>query len=172
MPNDDAEKMTELLATLPYCTGEWLSGSGGHRKHNPNCTNSAVWWHPNDSFAYCEDHIVERDKKYYWHRSEWFEKLADFMDEREKVISDLRKKSSIDATLSMEKQQKLSLLEELIEAAYERGYLECESAMATHEHQITGSVKKSKALLKGCREKVRTAFGLDPAAEATNQWIK
>jgi|SRR5271166_1894395 len=76
--------MTALLAVKPAwlnppkCTGEWLSGSGGHRVHKTDCTNNAEWWHPDDMFAYCAEHIVEHDKPDYWPRAEWAERLAKY----------------------------------------------------------------------------------------------
>jgi hypothetical protein len=47
---------------LPTCSGAWIAGSGGHRAHDPPCDNIATWWHPGDMWAYCDQHINEREK--------------------------------------------------------------------------------------------------------------
>jgi hypothetical protein len=49
----------------PTCAGHWKCGSGGHRVHEPSCGKPATWWHPDDMFAYCDEHCPERDKKFY-----------------------------------------------------------------------------------------------------------
>lgn len=49
----------------PSCNGKWLHGSGGHRVHEGGCKNEPTWWHPDDCHAYCDEHIPERDKKFF-----------------------------------------------------------------------------------------------------------
>jgi hypothetical protein len=46
------------------CSGKWISGSGGHRLHEP-CNKEAIYWHPDDSFMYCEDHIAPHEIDLY-----------------------------------------------------------------------------------------------------------
>lgn len=46
----------ELLAALPKCAGEWLSGSGGHIKLGP-CGKLATFEDPDDAYRYaCDAH--------------------------------------------------------------------------------------------------------------------
>jgi NADPH-dependent ferric siderophore reductase len=52
------------LVERPHCSGEWQDGSGAHRTHAP-CSALADWWHPDDIFAYCEAHVVERERRTY-----------------------------------------------------------------------------------------------------------
>lgn len=61
-----AIKAYDALASsaAPACSGEWVSGSGGHREHAP-CGRPADWWHPDDPYAYCDTHLVEHDREYY-----------------------------------------------------------------------------------------------------------
>ncbi len=61
------------LAAAPRCSGEWLSGSGGHRVHG-KCTAVAVWWRSDDMHCYCDAHIVEHDKPLY--DEPWWADLA------------------------------------------------------------------------------------------------
>lgn len=50
----------------PYCSGNWIAGSGGHRVHSPRpCHLKATWWHPDDMFAYCDKHVPEVDIPQY-----------------------------------------------------------------------------------------------------------
>lgn len=48
----------------PGCSGKHVGGSGGHRVHGV-CGKPARWWHPDDTFAYCDDHVSERDRVAY-----------------------------------------------------------------------------------------------------------
>ena len=50
----------------PMCSGKWVRGSGGHREHEP-CDKQATWWCPKDMWAYCDEHIVEHDKRMLCH---------------------------------------------------------------------------------------------------------
>lgn len=52
----------EDFDSVPHCSGEWLSGSGGHRKH-ARCSSVAVWWHPSDTYRYCDTHVPEHDRQ-------------------------------------------------------------------------------------------------------------
>lgn len=52
-------------AERPFCSGKWISGSGGHRIHEP-CGKPADFYHPDDMFAYCEEHICEHEKDQYF----------------------------------------------------------------------------------------------------------
>lgn len=45
----------------PNCSGKWIAGSGGHRKHEP-CGRVADWWDPGDLFAYCDEHLNQHDR--------------------------------------------------------------------------------------------------------------
>ena len=47
----------------PGCSGKWVGGSGGHRKHEP-CQALADWWHPGDLYAYCADHRPSNATEY------------------------------------------------------------------------------------------------------------
>lgn len=55
------------------CNGNWTKGSGGHRVHEPcEGRRDSTWWHPDDAFAYCDEHVPERDKASYtklWDRT-------------------------------------------------------------------------------------------------------
>lgn len=42
------------------CCGKWVGGSGGHRVHEP-CDRDGTWWHPDDSYAYCDVHVPPQD---------------------------------------------------------------------------------------------------------------
>lgn len=48
----------------PMCVGEWIGGSGGHRRHK-FCEHPADWWHPDDWYAYCDAHLKEHDRPHY-----------------------------------------------------------------------------------------------------------
>ena len=48
----------------PMCSGEWIRGSGGHRFHAP-CERPADWWHPDDMWSYCDEHLKKHDAKFY-----------------------------------------------------------------------------------------------------------
>lgn len=48
----------------PSCSGKWISGSGGHRTHEP-CGAAAKWWHPDDMYAYCAAHLHPSDEGRY-----------------------------------------------------------------------------------------------------------
>jgi hypothetical protein len=51
----------------PRCLGRWVAGSGGHRAHALDCDRVAMWWHPDDAYAYCDEHVPPSDR-------EWFER--------------------------------------------------------------------------------------------------
>lgn len=55
-----AEPTAEEDNHVILCSGDWVSGSGGHRGHDP-CTNKATWTHPADLFAYCDEHVPDRN---------------------------------------------------------------------------------------------------------------
>lgn len=63
-PAVDAERaaMERVIEMLPGCSGEWLSGGGGHRKHGP-CGRIATWFHSDDIHSYCDEHIKDIDKR-------------------------------------------------------------------------------------------------------------
>lgn len=60
----------------PSCSGHWISGSGGHRKHEP-CSKPADWWHPDDMYAYCELHLSVHDGFRYIRWPELRERLEE-----------------------------------------------------------------------------------------------
>lgn len=66
---EETEELREWLTSTPQCSGEWLRGSGGHREHG-DCDRPATWSHPDDIWAYCDEHIKEHDKWMYVHRPE------------------------------------------------------------------------------------------------------
>lgn len=45
---------------LPRCCGEWLGGSGGHRRHGP-CDRLATRFQIDDSVHYCDEHYKAHD---------------------------------------------------------------------------------------------------------------
>ena len=49
----------------PGCSSAWHSGSGGHIRHSGDCRKEATWWHPDDCFSYCDEHVPESDKAAY-----------------------------------------------------------------------------------------------------------
>lgn len=49
----------------PMCSGNWISGSGGHREHEP-CDKKATWCRL-DMWSYCDEHIKEHDKTMLCH---------------------------------------------------------------------------------------------------------
>lgn len=55
-------KDDDLGLERPACCGEWISGSGGHRVHDGLCHCPADWWHPDDVFAYCDEHLPAVDR--------------------------------------------------------------------------------------------------------------
>ena len=59
-----------LVTRLPVCCGEWIDGSGGHRKHSP-CTRPATWMMDGDMFQYCDCHVVEHEKDTQYERVNW-----------------------------------------------------------------------------------------------------
>lgn len=78
-PEPILEEM-ETLPTPPNCSGEWISGSGGHRTHTP-CKSPATWFSYNSMFAYCDDHIREHEKGFPYIRElrkelSWYSELA------------------------------------------------------------------------------------------------
>lgn len=65
----------EYDGEAPKCSGEWIKGSGGHRIHT-GCDRLATWWHPDDTFAYCDKHCPAFDKREYkklWVKDLWKE---------------------------------------------------------------------------------------------------
>jgi len=59
----------------PACSGKWISGSGGHRIHE-SCDQLADWWHPEDAYAYCSEHVAETEKSSYL---KWEPSLRDYI---------------------------------------------------------------------------------------------
>lgn len=50
----------------PQCYGAIVSGSGGHRMHAfAGCQRRGVYWHPDDSYAYCAEHVTAADVSRY-----------------------------------------------------------------------------------------------------------
>jgi hypothetical protein len=47
---------------LPKCSGQWISGSGGHRQHSP-CSNTATYADWSDQYAYCDAHLEPADRE-------------------------------------------------------------------------------------------------------------
>jgi hypothetical protein len=58
------KKLHENLNPKIKCSGNWISGSGGHKEHEP-CEKNATWIHPDDIWAYCDEHIKDFEKKQY-----------------------------------------------------------------------------------------------------------
>lgn len=80
-----------MVQLLPQCSGEWLSGSGGHKTHSHDCNNRATYYDPDDIHAYCDEHITEHEKKIYKHgvddayakairAEEWQEAMVEYID--------------------------------------------------------------------------------------------
>jgi hypothetical protein len=57
---NSAQEVVDVAATLKKeirtCSGEWISGSGGHRKHKQPCNNPASF--DDDIYAYCDEHWI------------------------------------------------------------------------------------------------------------------
>lgn len=68
-----AEKALQLRGALPSCPGEWLSGTGGHRKHGGNCGEPTTYWAMYDMMAYCDKHAVPHDVT----EAPWTQELRD-----------------------------------------------------------------------------------------------
>lgn len=51
------------------CSGRWVAGSGGHRKHEP-CARPATYWHPEDAYCYCDKHVPTHEARDYYHTPE------------------------------------------------------------------------------------------------------
>lgn len=75
--------VADAVRGYPDCVGSWVKGSGGHRVHDPQCGAPATWFHPEDPYAYCDEHIVEHDKAEYWTRRDWFERAGDELEKLE-----------------------------------------------------------------------------------------
>lgn len=52
--------MDDETTERPCCAGKWTDGSGGHRVHE-RCGKLADWWHPDDMYAYCDEHAPPLD---------------------------------------------------------------------------------------------------------------
>lgn len=53
---------SDICDRLPHCVGEWIGGSGGHRKHAASgCIRLATWYMPGDLYAYCDEHKKPHD---------------------------------------------------------------------------------------------------------------
>ncbi len=48
---------------LPQCTGEWIGGSGGHRKHGPYCGKLATYADWDGCYNYCDEHLNAGDRE-------------------------------------------------------------------------------------------------------------
>lgn len=53
-----------VIEALPHCIGEWVGGSGGHRKHVHNCKRIAVWYSDQDGYGYCDDHVADHERNH------------------------------------------------------------------------------------------------------------
>lgn len=59
------ENVVPEIPTKPVvCSGEWLDGSGGHRKHGP-CDKPATHYRGISLWAYCDEHIKLFEKRFY-----------------------------------------------------------------------------------------------------------
>lgn len=72
---------------MRYCNGKWVAGSGGHRTHE-SCGKPATWKHPEDCYAYCDEHIKEHEKDQYVNVKP-VETVGDLVDELQKYDRDL-----------------------------------------------------------------------------------
>lgn len=100
--NAQTAHIAELHAfDWPNCSGEWISGSGGMRIHNA-CNHLATWWHPSDMYAYCEAHIVEHEKKRYWHASTWRDQIDQLVECAEKTERELAKRELAEGKIKWE----------------------------------------------------------------------
>lgn len=61
-----ARAMQSRRDSLLTCSGRWVGGSGGHRKHEP-CNAIATWSAPTDIYAYCDEHVTDDERDLYIH---------------------------------------------------------------------------------------------------------
>lgn len=62
---DGYEQLNKLFNKLPKCSGKWIKGSGGYRLHEkPICDNYATYYHLEDPYSYCDEHMTPYDKDF------------------------------------------------------------------------------------------------------------
>jgi len=59
---DELRLAESVVEALPKCSGKWTGGSGAHRTHD-HCGRLATWYHPDDCWAYCDEHVKDWDKR-------------------------------------------------------------------------------------------------------------
>lgn len=70
--------LTSVVRALPHCSGEWLSGSGGHAVHSGDCPKLATYWSEDDIFAYCDEHLPPEDSYLRDHEVMWIDEAREY----------------------------------------------------------------------------------------------
>jgi hypothetical protein len=68
-------RLRAIEEALPRCSGKWLDGSGGHKRHAP-CPRHATYYFAGDIWAYCDEHITEHEKRMYSERVGWADEVT------------------------------------------------------------------------------------------------